>query len=229
MPKVTVYSNQSELNKGLTAFIIRLLEDKPTLTMALSGGSTPKAVFDYWAGECAETIPWDRIHFYWGDERCVPPEDEMSNYGMTKEHLFNRVSVPEENIHRIWGEAEPEREAARYGSILPPSLDVILLGMGEDGHTASIFPYNLSLWDSVENCVVAAHPDTGMLRVSCTGRVINAAQHVAFLVTGKSKAEKVRDILDHPSACFDRYPAARVNPASGKLFWFVDKEAMGEG
>lgn len=228
MAKVKIYDSQSELNEGFTAFILRLLEGKDSLSVALSGGSTPKALFDYWAQDTASKIPWNKIHFYWGDERCVPPDDEMSNYGMTQRHLFDKVSVPRKNIFRIYGEDSPEKEALRYGGILPPVFDLIILGLGDDGHTASIFPYNIYLWDSPENCVVAAHPESGMLRVSFTGKVINEARNVAFLVTGKGKAEKVNEILGHEQEFADRYPAARVAPRSGNLFWFMDKEAAGE-
>lgn len=227
MPTVHLYNTRTELNEGFTAFMLRLLEDKPLITVALSGGSTPQSLFDYWATERRGDIPWHKIRFYWGDERCVPPSDEMSNYGMTKKHLLDPVGMPAGNIFRIIGENDPQAEAARYGSILPDAFDLIMLGLGEDGHTASIFPGSIQLWDSPANCVVAAHPDTGMLRVSFTGKVINSAHYVAFLATGKSKAGKVDAILRHPSADAVRYPAARVAPSSGKLYWFLDKEAYG--
>lgn len=225
MSDIQVYNNQLELNEGFTAFILRLLGEKERVSIALSGGSTPKAVFDYWAQLPTGTIPWERICFYWGDERCVSPDDAMSNYGMTRKHLFDHITIPEENIFRIKGENDPEEEAVRYGALLPEVFDLIVLGMGDDGHTASIFPYNIRLWDSEELCVVAAHPESGMLRVSFTGKVINAARNVAFLVTGKNKTEKVDRILRHRTDWVEVYPAARVAPVSGRLVWFLDREA----
>lgn len=233
--EIRVFKDSESLSKGFTEFISKLLDVYPQMNVALSGGSTPKVIFDYWAKESGQTLDWKRVGFYWGDERCVPPEDEMSNFGMTKRHLFDKISeIGANNIYRIHGENESEEEAAWYSKVLArklmqkqgiPSFEVVMLGLGDDGHTVSIFPHQMELWDREEACVVAAHPQSGMERISLTGKVVNNAQHVVFLVTGKNKAEKVRDIIKNRKAFFDKYPAARVNPKKGYLHWFLDEEA----
>lgn len=234
MNAINIYTNKTELSRGLTSFILKLCEQKDRLNISLSGGSTPKAVFEYWSAQEKSALPWDKLRFFWGDERCVPPDHEMSNYGMTKQFLFDHVPVPEKNIFRIMGENDPERDAMRYGNLLAeelkivdgvPSFDVMILGLGDDGHTASIFPNEMRLWDEEKNCVVATHPETGMKRISITGKLINRSANTIFLVTGKSKAEKIRDIVLHREKFLESYPAARVNPFGGSLFWFIDTEA----
>ncbi|KAB7531024.1 6-phosphogluconolactonase [Flagellimonas olearia] len=201
--------------------------------VALSGGSTPKIVFDVLAQKFSDEIDWNKIHFYWGDERCVPPTDDDSNYKMTVEHLFSKIEVPEANIHRVLGENEPNGEAMRYANLLEinldrveevPQFDLVILGMGDDGHTASIFPHEIELWNAEDHCVVATHPDSGQKRVSINGKVINTAKEVAFLVTGASKAEKVKVIVEKTEGS-DAYPATLVNPTSGNLVWFLDEDA----
>jgi 6-phosphogluconolactonase len=220
---IKIYNDTKALATGFTEFLT-LLIGEDNVNICLSGGSTPKAIFDYWAEHCKNSIPWSKINLFWGDVRCVSPTNEMSNYGMTREHLLSKIDIPKENIHRIIGENSPEQEAKRYAELLP-SLDLVLLGMGDDGHTASIFPNQIELWDSQEKCVVAKHPDSGMKRISITGQVINQAKYVAFLVTGKGKADKVREIVQNRKMVKDKYPAARVNPTSNNLYWFLDSGA----
>ncbi len=228
-----IYKDKNEVAEQFSAYFAELVEDKSVFHVALSGGSTPKIVFDVLASNYGDKIDWSKIHFYWGDERCVPPTDEQSNYKMTVEHLFSKIDAPEGNIHRVLGEAEPVREAMRYANLLEinlgrvkgvPQFDLLILGMGDDGHTASIFPHEIELWDAADHCVVATHPDSGQKRVSINGKVINTAKEVTFLVTGAGKAEKVKAILEKTEG-FETYPASLVNPASGKLVWFMDKDA----
>ncbi|MGX1929212.1 6-phosphogluconolactonase [Flagellimonas sp. 2504JD4-2] len=231
--ELKVYKDKQEVAKQFAAYFAELVKDKTEFHIALSGGSTPKVVFDVIASEYGDNIDWSNIHFYWGDERCVPPTDDQSNYKMTVEHLFSKIKVPEANIHRVLGEAEPDREAMRYANLLEinldrvegiPQFDLVVLGMGDDGHTASIFPHEIGLWDAKDHCVVATHPDSGQKRVSINGKVINTAKEVAFLVTGAGKAEKVKSILEKTEG-FDAYPASLVNPSTGKLLWFMDEAA----
>ena len=233
--EIKVYENSQALSEGFTGFLQKLLDVYPHVNLSLSGGTTPKALFDYWSANCRDTIDWSRISFFWGDERCVPPEDVMNNFGMTKEHLFDNIpEIPANNIHRIHGENEPEEEAQWYSRVLNidvplrngiPSFEIMMLGLGDDGHTVSIFPYQIGLWDNETNCVVGKHPESGMQRVSLTGKVVNNSQYVVFLATGKAKAEKVRDIVKNRKEFYDAYPAARVNPKKGYLYWFLDKES----
>jgi len=231
---IQIYSTPGDLNRSFTVWLKAILAEKEIVTIALSGGSTPKSLFDYWAGLPEEEIDWQKMKFFWGDERCVPPTDEESNYKMTREHLLDLVPVPKDHIFRIRGENDPEKEANRYGEILQhhlelvngtPSFDLIMLGMGDDGHTASIFPHEMTLWDSGQNCVTASHPLSGQKRVSLTGKVINNARNVVFLVTGINKADKVKEIIGDPVLAAKHYPAARVQPDSGNLFWFLDESA----
>lgn len=233
--EIKVYQNPEELSVGFTEFLLKLLEAYPHINLSLSGGTTPKVIFDYWAESCKEKIDWNRISFFWGDERCVPPENVMNNYGMTKDHLFDKIpEIPNNNIYRIHGENEPEEEAQWYTRILTsklmqskeiPCFEIIMLGLGDDGHTVSIFPNQIDLWDSDKICVVGEHPESKMKRVTLSGKVVNNAQYAVFLATGKNKAEKVRDIIKNREKYLNKYPAARVNPKNGYLYWFLDKEA----
>jgi len=231
--ELKIYNDKQEVAEQFSAYFENLVKDKAEFHVALSGGSTPKIVFDILAENFGDKIDWSRIHFYWGDERCVPPNDDQSNYKMTLEHLFSKITVPEENIHRVLGESEPSREAMRYANLLEinldrvegiPQFDLVILGMGDDGHTASIFPHEIALWEARDHCVVATHPDSGQKRVSINGKVINTAKEVAFLVTGGAKAEKVKAILKKTEG-FEAYPASLVNPNSGNLIWFLDEAA----
>ena len=231
---IRIYKTQVDLNQSFTAWLLEILAEKDSVTIALSGGSTPKSLFDYWAQLRGGEIDWNKIKFFWGDERCVPPTDDESNYKKTKVHLFDFVPVPRENIFRIHGEHVPEVEAKRYGGLLDaklesihgiPAFDILMLGMGDDGHTASIFPHEIELWKSPENCVTATHPTSNQKRVSLTGKVINAARNVVFLVTGENKADKVEEIITDPHKVEKKYPAALVQPDSGNLLWFMDEKA----
>lgn len=231
--QIKIYPTKLEVARQFSAFFAELANTDKEVHIALSGGSTPMIVFDELAANYREEIPWNRIHLYWGDERCVPPGDPESNYGMTKEHLLSYIAIPEENVHRILGESTPEEEAQRYGAVLKeqlpgkyriPQFDLVILGLGEDGHTASIFPHEIALWESRDYCEVATHPVSAQQRITLTGKVINNAAMIAFLVTGGSKAEKVQEILQQKGN-YDLYPASKVIPRSGELFWFLDKEA----
>ena len=232
-PIALIFEDKQKLVKGFSEYFIKLINDKSgSFHVALSGGSTPKTWFEYLVSNHKDDIVWERVHFYWGDERCVPPDDEQSNYGMTKSYLLDHIVIPESNIHRIKGELYPEEAAEQYSKLLfdnfndtgIPKFDLVILGLGEDGHTASIFPHQIDLWEVKKNCVVATHPTSGQHRVSITGQVINNARAVAFLVSGDSKKERVKEIIKEESyAAY--YPASLVNPVNGSLHWFLDASA----
>jgi len=228
-----------DLNTLVAAFVCelnRFLQDTRSLGrpvhVALSGGSTPKAVFrqlalSTWIEE------WEHVHFWWGDERCVPANDPESNYGNSSALFLKPLGFAADRIHPIRGENDPVVEAQRYGKLLRdhlpvengiPVFDWVWLGLGEDGHTASIFPNQINLWKSDQLCVVAKHPETGQLRVSLTGGVINAARRVAFLVSGESKSEVVNEIVMKEGNYLD-YPAFYVSPHSANLEWYLDMDA----
>ncbi len=233
--KLKISKTKQEVALNFSRYLAILIANREEVHIALSGGSTPKIVFDELAANFQPDIDWSHVHLYWGDERCVEPTDDQSNYRMTVEHLISKIAIPEENIHRIKGENEPEYEAKRYGKLLEdnlpkandiPQFDLVILGMGDDGHTASIFPHEIKLWDSDAYCEVAVHPDSGQKRVSLTGQIINNADTVVFLVTGESKAEKFKEIVNK-TGDYEEYPASLVNPSSGRLLWFLDEAAAG--
>lgn len=234
--EIEVFKDKQTVAEKFSKFLSKRIQDAKEFHVALSGGSTPKVVFDHLAEEYEDKIDWSKLHLYWGDERCVAPDDEESNYNMTKQHLLSKIDFPEANIHRIKGENDPEEEARRYSKLLDeklpnmegvPQFDMVLLGMGSDGHTASIFPKDIKLWDDDRNCVVATHPETGQKRVSITGKLINNAKTVAFLVTGESKSSKVEDIISQKND-YKSYPASKVKPKSDDLYWFMDRKAAGD-
>tara|TARA_R110002111_G_scaffold79777_3_gene126480 strand:+ start:1665 stop:2381 length:717 start_codon:yes stop_codon:yes gene_type:complete len=236
MAEIKIYPTKQLVAENFSVFFKKLITNKEAFHVALSGGSTPKIVFDHLATHFADDIDWSKILLYWGDERCVPPTDSESNYKMTLQHLLSKISIPEENIFRILGENNPKQEAKRYSTILDenlptkydiPKFDLVILGMGDDGHTASIFPHEIDIWHSKANCEVAIHPDSAQNRITITGKIINNAEVVAFLVTGPTKAEKVKEIIKEIVG-YKNYPATLVNPTSGELIWFLDSEAAKE-
>lgn len=231
--EIKVFKNKEKVAQEFSNYFVEKVTADQPFHVALSGGSTPKIVFDVLVTDFSDTINWSNVHLYWGDERCVSPFDAESNYKMTVEHLISKISIPDENIHRLKGEENPQLEAKRYGRLLEdllphelglPQFDLVILGMGEDGHTASIFPHELKLWVSPDNCEVATHPDSGQNRVSLTGRIINNAKTVAFLVTGENKAEKVKIIVGREEG-YLKYPASHVSPKTKDLIWFLDADA----
>jgi 6-phosphogluconolactonase len=207
--------------------------NKKNFIVALSGGSTPELLFSVLGDEYSKSVPWEYVHFFWGDERCVPADDPESNYGMAYKKLFKKIDIPSENIHRIKGENDPQEEAEHYAEEISdftgkrdglPVFDLILLGLGEDGHTASIFPENIELLNSDKICDVAVHPVSRQKRITITGRVINNADCVIFLVTGKKKAEIVEKIINKSNYKLN-FPAGNIVPLYGTLSWFIDKDA----
>ena len=207
--------------------------NKKVFTVALSGGSTPALLFSLLGDNFSKSVKWNNVHFFWGDERCVSPDNAESNYGMTKRMLFNKIDINSANIHRIRGEEDPEKEAIRYSKEISdytlkkegiPCFDLIILGLGEDGHTASIFPGHTELFSSDRICEVAAHPVNQMKRITITGRVINNADSVVFLVTGLNKSIIVEDILKKGDPAHN-IPASFVVPVNGTLTWFIDEDA----
>lgn len=205
------------------------------INIAISGGNTPKLLFEILAEKFKDNIEWGKVNIYWTDERCVSPDNDESNFGMTGKYLFSKIIIPEGNIHRIYGENDPAVEAVRYADEIKnnlkqgngiPKFDLILLGMGEDGHTASIFPDQMDLLNSDNVCAVAVHPVSGQKRITLTGKVINNADKIYFLVTGKSKAEVMKEILEKKNG-YLKYPAAHIQTNNNYTFWNLDKEAAG--
>lgn len=201
--------------------------------LAVSGGSTPNLLFSALARKFSDSPSWQKTHFWWVDERMVPVDDPESNFGTAFRLLLSKIVIPEKNIHRIRGEESPKREVENYARQIKtelteidgwPRFDLILLGMGEDGHTASIFPDQTGLLNTGHICRVAHHPVTNQPRITLTGNVLNNACRVWFLVTGSGKAERLAEIISGNEKSL-RLPAAFVNPVRGECLWFVDEQA----
>jgi 6-phosphogluconolactonase len=211
---------------------LETVEEAGRMTVALSGGSTPKHLYSLLASpDYSNQIPWNNVQLFWGDERCVPPDHPESNFRMAQEALLSRIQIPVENIHRMSGEIQPQAAAAEYEKELQkfsgfnsgglPRFDLILLGIGEDGHTASLFPGSDALNDAKHLVVAPFVAKLNSYRLTLSLPVLNNAANVWFLVTGASKADAVKQVL---SASSD-LPAARVHPVHGKLIWYITRDA----
>ncbi len=236
MSEVRRYADTNQLAHAAAELFVALskpaIVEQGRFTVALSGGSTPKALYQLLARESyASQIEWAHVHIFWGDERCVPPDHPDSNYRMTREALLQYVPLLTENIHPLHGDIDPAQASAEYEQQLRmffgnglPVLDLILLGMGDDGHTASLFPGTAAIHE--QNRWVIGHyiEKLESWRLTLTPLVLNAAENVAFLVAGKSKAERLREVLKGPFQP-DVLPSQVVKPTNGHLFWMVDEES----
>jgi len=204
--------------------------------VALNGGSTPTRLFQLLGTEYREKVDWDKVHVFWGDERCVPPDDPGSNYRQAQEALLSHVPIPEANIHRVKGELDPVNASKDYALVLKefatspfefPRFDLVYLGMGEDGHTASLFPGSPVEVSGPTLPVTAQYQDRPANRVTLTQLVLNQAHTVAFMATGEKKAVTLAEVLSgryNP----ELYPAQRIEPKDGQLIWLVDEDAAGK-
>jgi 6-phosphogluconolactonase len=199
--------------------------------LALAGGSTPRAVNALLVAQPRRTkVDWSRVVFWFGDERCVPPDDADSNYRMNRETLLDPLGVAGGHVHRMRGEDDPSAAAADYDAVLQrelgadPRLDLVLLGMGPDGHTASLFPGTIKAIDKDKYCVAHYVPQLGTWRITLTPRAINAAHSIAITVGGAEKADALHAVLDGPKQT-DVYPVQLIHPYAGDLRWFVDARA----
>lgn len=219
-----------------------VLQNHSYATVALSGGSTPKRLFEIW-GQSTATQPvdqqpnWNRIHFFWGDERCVPPNDPESNYGVANQLWLSKIKIDSTNIHRVVGEADPDQELRRYSgeitqyaraadagrsSSTARILDLVILGMGNDGHIASIFPDRLELFKTNQLCAIATHPVSGQIRITFSGQLILPAARVVFLITGADKASVLQQVFGQ-TGDYLRYPFAHVR--GKQVEYFLDAAA----
>jgi 6-phosphogluconolactonase len=207
-------------------------------TIALSGGSTPRNLYTLIAANASATLPWDKMFFFWGDERHVPPESPDSNYRMARESLLSKVPIPPANIFPVPTEnPDAAQVAERYEQTLRsffaaapgefPRFDLILLGMGPDGHTASLFPETAALQEKSRLVVANWVEKLGGSRITFTLPLLNSARCVAFLVSGTDKAAALHEVLEG-NAPADKYPSRLVQPSDGKLIWFVDRAAASE-
>ena len=227
-----VKQTQEEALDAATGIITDALSEAGKIFhLAVSGGGTAVLLFNRLATAIpAPDIP--RLQLWWVDERCVSPEDDQSNYGHALKTLIRPLQLPDSNVHRMHGETDPEIEANRYSRLLEeqlpfrkglPAFDMIFLGMGEDGHTASLFPGDESAFTAEEPVTTARHPVSGQMRITLTPACINNAGTVFFLVTGEGKSETLEKVfynIEKPPL-----PAARIRPENGELIWIMDTAA----
>jgi 6-phosphogluconolactonase len=207
------------------------VDERGRFSVALAGGNTPRNVYSLLAEEHKQ-LPWDRVHVFFGDERHVPPQHPDSNFHMASESLLSKVPIPDKNVHRIRAELSPNSAAQEYEEQLRgyfhlttndwPRFDLVLLGLGDDGHTASLFPGTAALRES--SCTVAANwvEKLQSFRITLTLPVLNHAAEVVFLVSGEVKAKILNDVV-RPGA--KKYPAQMVQPQDGRLLWLADQDA----
>ena len=233
MQGVEVYPDTETLARAaanrIASILQQTLAEKESATLVLTGGSTPKPVYELLSLPAySAQVEWSRVHLFWGDERCVPPNHPESNFGMAWDALVSKIPVPPAYVHRMPGEMPDAEEAASLyeteiksalPGLAPPSFDLVLFGMGKDGHTASLFPG--THWD--ENRLVIANkvPETGARRISMTPRIFNKAHAGLFLVAGLDKSQVLAEVLKNPASGL---PAAAIRP-EGSLTWMIDEAA----
>jgi 6-phosphogluconolactonase len=235
--QLIITKNPTDLAKTAADFIAKRIKDvlkkQDRFTIALSGGSTPKALHELLAkSPYREQIPWAQLHVFWGDERYVPIDDEQSNAGMAYDTLLGHVYTPEDQIHVWRTELEPEAAAADYDRILheyfgegsATTFDLVLLGMGDDGHTLSLFPGTEVVHEKTAWTKAYFLTQQNMYRLTLTAPIVNRAACVLFLVAGPKKAEPLKEVLEgdyNPH----KYPSQEIKPAGGDLVWMVDEKA----
>lgn len=237
---IRIFSDKTELTHAAAGLIVAQAEqavrERGQFSLVLSGGSTPQALFSLLARPPVRAkLPWSKIHFFWGDERLVAPDVEGSNYYHAAKLLLEQVPIEAGQIHRMKGELPAEAAAADYRRQLDnfaqderiwPCFDLVLLGLGSDGHTASLFPGSSAAAETTQPvvAVTADYEGRPAQRLTLTSPVFNDAGHILFLVTGPDKAEAVAAVLEGASAP-EKWPAQRIQPAQGDVSWFMDEFA----
>jgi 6-phosphogluconolactonase len=233
---IWVYDDLEALSHAAGGFFVQqarqAAQAKGWFSVVLSGGHTPQRTYELLAGQpYRERVAWGQLHVFWGDERCVPGNDPRSNARMAREALLDHVPIPASQIHPMDCNQEPRRAAARYEDLLrdffvdePPRFDLVFLGLGENGHTASLFPGTPVLDEQEKWVSDVAAAGQDLDRITLTAPVINRAAVVVFLVAGASKASVLREVLQGP-ADPRRLPAQLIQPEDGNLHWFIDREA----
>ncbi len=238
---VVICPDADALSHEAAQYIVHIAQESIVshgrFTCALSGGSTPKKLYGLLASEPYRSqIDWALVEFFWSDERCVPPDDAESNYHMAQQVLLSKVPIPADQIHRMPADQADGNAASlaytrtmqsTFGTEGVPSFDLIQLGMGPEGHTASLFPHQPSLHEQQRLVMPVIVPKPPPPRLTFTPRILNAASHVLFLVTGAEKADAVQAVLEGDYQP-DEYPAQIVRPVKGEVTWMLDKEAAGK-
>jgi len=235
MPEITIVPDMAALSRAGTDEIVRCAKERIAargrFTIALSGGSTPQGAHALLAQQ--KDLLWERIYVFFGDERHVPPDDKQSNYRAARESLLSKIPIPSENVHRIPAELDAPVAAQQYEDDLRkffqlppgewPRFDLIMLGMGPDGHTASLFPNTRALNENSRWVVANRVEKLNTWRITFTFPLINHAAEILYLVAGDDKAEVLRDVLEGQKS--DAYPTQRVQPVNGKLMWIIERGA----
>jgi len=219
-PEIRIFDSHDELFQAAAARFV----EQARASLALSGGSTPRALFDILAqAPWKDRVRWPDLGVYWGDERCVPPDDEQSNYKLANDHLLSKV--PAQHIYRMRGEIDPPQAAAEYEKVLPPEgFDLALQGLGSNSHTASLFPHTAALEVNDRRVVANWVAEVNMWRLTITIPELQRAKHILFMATGEDKAEAIRTVIKGPLNIAE-YPAQVVRDAHGTVSWFLDKPA----
>ena len=236
-PELRIFRDLERLSRHAANLFVeqsaRSIRERDRFLVALNGGSTPNRLFQLLATDYREQVDWSKVQVFWGDERCVPPDDTGSSYRQARDLLLSHVPIPESNINRIKGELPPSEASKEYAVILKeyasapfdwPSFDLVYLGMGEDGHTASLFPGSPVTVFEPTLPVTAHYQDRPANRVTLTQLVFNQARLIVFMATGEKKAITLAEVLSdryNP----ELYPAQRIDPKDGELIWLVDEAA----
>jgi len=235
--EIRIFNNLEDLSRAAADLFVerarQSIAERDRFLVALNGGNTPTRLFQLLVADYREKVDWSKVYIFWGDERCVPPGDAGSSYGQARDILLSHVLIPDSNIQRIKGELSPEEASKDYSLTLRsfasppfewPRFDLVYLGMGEDGHTASLFPG--SPVDSSEPTmpVTAHYQDRPANRVTLTPIVFNSARMIGFMAVGENKAKTLAEVLSD-SYNPEKYPAQRINPKEGRLIWLVDEAA----
>lgn len=237
--QIRIFKDMEKLSRAAAQLFTETADEsisaRGRFLVALNGGGAPTGLFHLLATDCHDKVDWQHVHVFWGDERCVPPQDAGSNYHQAWDAFLSRIPIPQANIHRIKGELEPAEAAREYTLTLSqfaspplefPRFDLVYLGMGEDGHTASLFPGSPLDVTAPALPVTAQYQDRPAQRVTLTPLIFNQARIVAFMVSGENKARTLAEVL---SERYDpeRLPAQRINPKDGALLWLVDEDTAG--
>ncbi|MFT6266468.1 MAG: 6-phosphogluconolactonase [Oleiphilaceae bacterium] len=237
---VHIFKSSDAVAESIAQQWLDMSKSATVVNISLSGGSTPKHVFGFIVNShFASQIIWQHLHFWWGDERCIPANDAQSNYGEAMRLLFSQVAIPAENLHPIPGELSPEKACITFkdemAACLPmkvvngrmrPIYDWVILGVGEDGHTASLFPTHTD-YNALQNAVLAYHPQTKQARVSLSAPAVCSAKRVTYLALGEGKQKIVGTILNNALSA-KGLPAANIKSAQGITQWYLDAKSAGD-
>jgi 6-phosphogluconolactonase len=237
-PEIKVLPDPAAVAAEAAERVVRAADEAIALagrfSFVLAGGSTPKALYELLASPAYhDRIDWSKVEVFFGDERTVAPDHKDSNYRMARAAMLSKVPIPGDNVYRLRGEIDPEEAAKEYGLMLKEKFgdggpDLVLLGMGDDGHTASLFPRTAALGETKHRAVANVVPQLSTTRLTMSAPFLNRAREVILTVTGANKAKRLAEVLEGPRDA-DRLPVQLIQPASGKLTWLVDAAAAGMG